>query len=75
MTTEERLTLHSSLPSTTINGEPGIVSGILTVNGSPDGNRSLNLSVGEAGAAPENCEFVEFILSPEQAHALAQALS
>jgi hypothetical protein len=75
VTTEELLTLHSSWPGTTIAGEPGIVSGTLTMRGDPDGSRSLHLVVGEADAPPEECDFVEFVLSAEQTHALAQALS
>jgi hypothetical protein len=74
VTTEELLTINSSWPGTTIAGEPGIVSGILTMSGGPDGSRSLHLAIGEDGAPPEECDFVEFVLSAEQAHALAKGL-
>jgi hypothetical protein len=53
MTSDALLELHSSWPGTTIDGEPGIVSGTLEVSCAPDGGVYLNLSVGVAGAAPE----------------------
>jgi len=75
MTTEDMLTIRSSWPATTITGEPGIVAGLLTVSGDADGSRVLHLAVGEDSAPPEECDFVEFVLSAEQAQALARVLS
>ncbi len=68
------LEIHSSWPGTTIDGELGIVSGVLQASGEPDGSVCINLIVGATGAAPEECDYVEFVLSPEQADALAHAL-
>jgi len=75
VTSDALLELRSSWPGTTIDGEPGIVSGTLEVSAAPDGGVYMNLAVGAAGAAPEECDYVEFVLSPEQADALANALS
>jgi hypothetical protein len=72
---EELLVVHSDWPGTTIAGEPGIVSGILTLSATVDGGAYLNLAVGDFGAAPEECDYVEFVLSSEQADALARALA
>jgi hypothetical protein len=69
------LTIRNVWPATTSAGEPGIVSGLLAVTGEPDGSRLLHLAVGEGAAPPDECDFVEFVLSAEQAHALAQVLS
>ncbi|WP_261558208.1 hypothetical protein [Frankia tisae] len=75
MESEELLVVRSDWPGTTISGEPGIVSGVLSLFGDVDAGASLNLAVGPAGARPEDCDYVEFVLSAEQADALAQALS
>jgi hypothetical protein len=72
---EELLVVHSDWPGTTIGGEPGIVSGILTLSATVDGGACLNLAVGASGAVPEECDYVEFVLSSEQADALAHALA
>ena len=52
---EELLVVHSDWPGSTIAGEPGIVSGILTLSATVDGGAGLNLAVGGSGAAPEEC--------------------
>jgi hypothetical protein len=75
VTSDSLLELHSSWPGTTIDGEPGIVSGILGLSRGPGGEAFLHLVVGSAGAPPEECDHVEFVLSAEQADALAQALA
>jgi hypothetical protein len=69
------LEIHSSWPGTTIDGEPGIVSGILALSLGPGGSAYLSVTVGAAGAPPEDCDYVEFVLSADQADALARALS
>jgi hypothetical protein len=71
----EVLTIHDSWPGTTIDGEPGIVSGVLTVSRAAGGELLLNLSVGPSGAAPKECDYVEFPLSAEHAKALRDALA
>ena len=73
--TSDALEFHSSWPATTIDGEPGIVSGILEMSFGPDGDAYLNIVVGAAGAPPEECDHVEFVLSAEQTDSLAQALA
>jgi hypothetical protein len=74
MAPEAPLVLRSSWPGTTIGGKPGIVSGILELSRADDGSAFLNLAVGPAGASAEDCDYVEFVLSAEQAAALASAL-
>jgi hypothetical protein len=74
MTPEAALVLWSSWPGTTIGGEPGIVSGILELARRDDGSACLNLAVGPVGPPAENCDYVEFVLSAEQAAALGRAL-
>jgi hypothetical protein len=74
MTSDEVLVIRSDWPATTIGGEPGIVSGSLSLCADVDGSASLYLVIGAAGAPNEECEHVEFILSPEHADALAHAL-
>jgi hypothetical protein len=71
---DELLLIEASWPGTTIVGEPGIVSGSLSVSSAAGGEFLLNLSVGPAGGRPEEFEYVEFPLSQEQARALASAL-
>lgn len=75
MTSDAQLEFQSTWPGTTINGEPGIVSGRMEVSCPPDGGVYLSLAVGAAGAMPEECDYVEFVLSPDQADALASALT
>jgi hypothetical protein len=72
---DDLLVLSESWPATTIDGEPGIVSGIMAVSRSPAGEFQLNLAVGPAGARPEKCDHVEFVLSAENARALREVLS
>jgi hypothetical protein len=75
MTSDELLVVRSDWPAATIAGEPGIVSGSLSLSADVDGSASLHLVVGPAGAPNEECDHVEFVLSPEQADALAHALA
>jgi len=49
---EELLVIETSWPGTMIGGEPGIVSGILTVSSGPGGEFLLNLSVGPIDGGP-----------------------
>ena len=72
---DEVLTIHESWPGTTIDGEPGLVSGVLTVTRAAGGEFLLNLAVGPYGAAPEECDYVEFPLSANHAKALRDALA
>jgi hypothetical protein len=46
---DEVLTIHESWPGTTINGEPGLVSGVLTVSRATGGEFMLHLAVGPHG--------------------------
>jgi hypothetical protein len=48
------IVLESSWPGAMIQGEPGIVSGSMSVSGDPDGSVLLSLAVGEAGAGPRS---------------------
>jgi hypothetical protein len=49
---DEVLTIHESWPGTTIDGEPGLVSGVLTVTRAAGGEFLLNLTVGPHGGTP-----------------------
>jgi len=75
MASDDLLVLESSWPGTTIHGEPGIVSGHLGVSADPDGSVLLSLAVGPAGAGAAECDYVEFVLSPDQADALVRVLA
>lgn len=75
MTSDALLVVRSDWPATTIADEPGIVSGSLSLSADVDGSASLHLVVGAAGAPNEECDHIEFVLSPEQADALAHALT
>ena len=72
---DEVLTIHESWPGTTIDGEPGLVSGVLTVSRAAGGEFLLNVAVGPHGGTPEECDFVEFPLSADHAAALRDALA
>jgi len=72
---DEVLTIRESWPGTTLDGEPGLVSGLLTVSRSAGGEFWLNLAVGPSGGAPEECDYVEFPLSADHAKALRDALA
>lgn len=71
---DDLLIIETSWPGTTIDGEPGIVSGTLEVSRAAGGEFLLNLAVGPSGGAPEDFEYVEFPLSADQAQALRAAL-
>ena len=75
MASETILELENSWPATTIGGEPGIVSGSMEVSAIPGGGAILNLAVGAAGASAAECDYVDFMLSPDQVGALARALA
>lgn len=75
MTSDEIFTADSRWPGTTIDGEPGVVGGVLEVTADVDGGVTLSLAVGHPGAPPEEHAYVEFVLSAEQADGLAVALS
>lgn len=72
---DDVLTIETSWPATTIGGEPGIVSGTLSVSRAADGEFLLNLSVGPPGGAPENFTYLEFPLSADHAQALRNVLT
>src|SRR5690349_19981864 len=59
------LMIETSWPATTIDGEPGIVFGTLSVSRAVGGEFLLNLSVGPPGGAPENFTYLEFPLSSD----------
>jgi hypothetical protein len=71
---DDLLVIENSWPGTTIDGDPGIVSGMLSVSRAAGGEFLLNLSVGPAGGAPEDFTYLEFSLSPDDAAALRDAL-
>ncbi len=75
--TEPRVLLEvaNSWPGSSIDGDPGIVSGNLAVVGDSDGSVLFSLGVGAAGGSPEESDYVEFVLSPAQADALMEALA
>lgn len=75
MTSDEILTIRESWPGTTVSGEPGIVSGILSLSRDQARGMLLNLTVGPAGAGPEECDHVEFPLSAASADAIRDALA
>lgn len=50
------------------------MAGILMLSRTANGGLALNVSSGLSGAAPEQCEYVEFPLTLEQARALRDAL-
>jgi hypothetical protein len=72
---DEVLTIDATWPGTTIDGEPGLVSGSLTVSRAAGGEFLLNLAVGPHRARPEECDYVEFPLSASHAKALRDALA
>jgi hypothetical protein len=72
---DDLLVIETSWPATTIDGDPGIVSGTLSVNRAADGEFLLNLSVGPPGCAPEDFTYLEFPLSSDHAQALRDALA
>ncbi len=72
---DDVLTIETSWPVTTIGGEPGIVSGTLSVSRAAGGEFLLNLSVGPPGGAPENFTYLEFPLSADHARALRNVLN
>jgi hypothetical protein len=71
---DEVLTIQQSWPGTTIHGEPGLVSGVLTLSRAAGGEFLLNLAVGPLEATAEECDYVEFPLSAGHAKALRDAL-
>jgi hypothetical protein len=72
---DEVLTIQQSWPGTTIDGEPGLVSGVLTVTRTAGGEFMLNLAVGPHSGTSEECDYVEFPLSAGHAAALRDALA
>jgi hypothetical protein len=71
---DDLLVIETSWPGTTIDGGPGIVSGMLSVGRAAGGGFLLNLSVGPSGGAPEGFTYIEFPLSPDDARALRSTL-
>jgi len=71
---DDLLVIETSWPGTTIDGDPRIVSGMLSVSRAAGGEFLLNLSVGPPGGAPEDFTYLEFPLSPDDARALRDAL-
>lgn len=73
--TSDPLIFESTWPASTIDGIPSIVHGVLDLTCDPDGSVFMSLSVGPVGAAPEDCEYTEFVFSPNQAETLAALLA
>jgi hypothetical protein len=61
---DDLLVIETSWPGTTIDGDPGIVSGMLSVSRAAGGEFLLNLS----------STYLEFPLSPDDARAVRDAL-
>lgn len=72
---DDILIINESWPATTIDGEPGLVSGMLGLSRAAGGEFVLNLAVGPDGVGPEECDHVEFLLSADHARALRDALA
>jgi hypothetical protein len=72
---EDVLTINASWPGTTFSGEPGLVSGSLTLSRTAGGEFLLNLVVGPDEGGPADCEYLEFPLSAGHADALRAALA
>lgn len=72
---DDVLVISTAWPATTIDGDPGIVSGTLSVSRAVGGEFLLNVSVGPADAAADDVTYVEFPLSAEHAQALRAALA
>ncbi len=68
------LVIETSWPGTTIDGDPQIVSGMLSVSRAAGGEFLLNLPVGPPDGAPEDFTYLEFPLPPDDARALRGAL-
>ncbi len=71
---EDILEIEELWPGTTIDGEPGIVTGNMAVIAVPEGGFLLSMAVGPSGEGPEDQTYVEFVLSPESARALSEVL-
>ncbi|RAO26110.1 hypothetical protein ONO23_05513 [Micromonospora noduli] len=67
--------IENTWPASTIDGVPAVVRGIFDLTCDPDGSVTMSFSVGLAGAAPEDCEYTEFVFSPKQADTLATVLA
>jgi hypothetical protein len=72
---DEVLVINESWPGANIDGEPGLVSGLLTVTRTAGNGFLLNLVVGPLGVGPTECDHVEFVLSADHAKALREALA
>jgi len=72
---DEVLVIETSWPGTTIDGDPGIVHGSLSISRVAEGGFLLNLTIGPSGGAPEDFDYVEFPLSADHADALSDALA
>ena len=71
---DDLLVIENSWPGTTIDGDPHIVSGMLSVSRAEGGEFLLNLSVGPPDGAAEDFTYLEFPLSTDDARALRDAL-
>jgi hypothetical protein len=72
---DDLLVLETAWPGTTLDGQVGIVSGTFSVSRSVNGQFVMNLAVGQSGGKPEDCEYIEFVLSREHANQLAAVLT
>lgn len=68
------LTIRNSWPASTIQGEPAVVQGLLSTSKEPDGSCTLSIAVGPVGCGPEECDYTEFVLTPEQTMRLGRRL-
>ena len=74
MPSEELLVIRNAWPATSLDGDPAVVSGLLSLNRAADGEFVLDVSVGPHQGAPEEQTYVQFVLSVEHARALREAL-
>ncbi len=71
---DDLLVIETSWPGATMDGDPRIVSGMLSVSRAAGGEFLLNLPVGPPDGAPEDFTHLEFPLAPDDARALRDAL-
>jgi hypothetical protein len=53
---------------------PGVVDGLVTTSLAPDGSVSFHVIIGASRGQVEECDHIEFILSPEHAKMFGETL-
>jgi hypothetical protein len=71
---DDLLVIETSWPGTTIDGDPRIVSGMLSASRAASGEFLLNLPAGPPDGAPEDFTYLEFPSASDDARALRGAL-